>query len=444
MNTSEKVGTEAAIPDSDETEMDLMAAMQSEERNGYRLAFKGRLYALLSIAVLLAFVTPYPEVLYFHLLLAVFAITGFVANGCQNQTWFKPWYNYPFVLVDFALLSFTLLYPNPLMQIEYAPQSIYHFGTSIYLFVLLAGLAFSYRPKLVLFGGIAGALCWGLGLMWMLSLPETLSQLNVSPEKIAADPIGHILMPEFIDLGLRLQEGVVFLVTASLIAAIVFRSRRLVTRQVMAERERHFVSESLGKYVPVSVASAIIADRGFLKPQRQSATMLFADIEDFTGLVERTDPAEVFAILNDYFSSVGAAIVAEGGVINQFQGDAVLATFNLPVQDPDHAGAAIRAALNIREACATRTFAGHHIRTRIGIATGEVISGSVGSGTQLAYTVHGDAVNLAARLEQMNKETGTTILVAEETIACALEPFKKEHMGDIPIRGHAAISVYSV
>jgi len=444
MNTSKKVATEAEVADLSTPDADLAAALNAEERDGYRLAFKGRLFALLTIAVLLAFVTPYPEVLYFHLLLAVFAITGLVANGCQNQTWFKPWHNYPFVLVDFALLSFTLLYPNPLIQIEYAPQSIYHFNTSVYLYVLLAGLAFTYRPKLVLFGGIAGAVCWGLGLMWMLSLPETLSQMNVSPEKIADDPIGHILTPGFIDLGLRLQEAVVFLVSASLIAAIVMRSRRLVTRQVKAERERHFVSESLGKYVPVSVASAIIADRGFLKPQRHTATMLYADIEDFTGLVERTDPADVFAILNDYFSSIGAAIVTEGGVINQFQGDAVLATFNLPVQAPDHADAAIRAARSIREACENRTFAGHHIRTRIGIATGEVISGSVGSGTQLAYTVHGDAVNLAARLEQMNKETGTTILVAEETITCALEPLNKEHMGDIPIRGHAAISVYSV
>ncbi len=441
MNTSE---ISANDPNSTSPESDINAALATEEQDGYRLAIKRRMYALAAIAILLFFVTPFPGVLYYHLLLAVFAITGLLVNFCQVQPWFRPWHNYPFVLADFALLTFTVLYPNPLTKIAYDPQTVYHFGTFIYLFVLLVGLAYSYRPKLVLFGGVAGTACWGVGLLWMLSLPTTTSILNVSGDLIDADPTGYLMTPTFIDLGGRLQEAVVFMIIAGLIAAIVLRSRRLVVRQITAERERHFVSEALGKYVPLSVANAIVADRGFLKPRRQTATMLFADIEDFTGLVERTDPADVFAILNAYFSSIGAAIVAEGGVINQFQGDAVLATFNLPIEDPDHAGAAVRAALRIREACQTQTFAGQNIRTRIGIATGEVISGSVGSGVQLAYTVHGDAVNLAARLEQMNKRTGTTILVAEATVAAARDNLEVEHMGDIPIRGHAAASVYSV
>ena len=131
-------------------------------------------------------------------------------------------------------------------------------------------------------------------------------------------------------------------------------------------------------------------------------------------------------------------------MINQFQGDAVLATFNVPVEDADHAGAAVRAAMNIRKACETETFAGQKLRNRVGIATGEVIAGSVGRGVQLSYTVHGDAVNLAARLEQMNKETGTTILIAENTYDIVKDRFEAEHMGEIPIRGRSAASVYSV
>jgi len=444
MKTVEHSTAEATRVALDPPEPNLSAALQAEERSGYRLAFKGRMYTLGVIGILLLFLTPFPDVLYFHLLLAVFAISGLIANACQKQAWFQPLHNYPFVLADFALLTFTLIYPNPLSTVDFPPQTAYRFGTSVYLFVLLTGLALSYRPKLVLWGGLAGAMCWGLGLLWMLSLPETISALNVGPNVLAASPLEYLLLPTFVDLGARVQEIVVFILCAGLIATSVIRSRRLVTRQVIAERERHFVVQSLGKYVPVSVANAIVADRGFLKPQRQTATMLFADIENFTGLVQRTDPADVFAILNAYFTAIGAAIVAEGGVINQFQGDGVLATFNLPIEDPDHAGAAVRAAQAIRDTCETETFAGHHIKARIGIATGEVIAGSVGSGNQLAYTVHGDAVNLAARLEQMNKLTGTTILVAEDTIAAAAQTIDKEHMGDIPIRGHAAVSVYSV
>jgi class 3 adenylate cyclase len=278
----------------------------------------------------------------------------------------------------------------------------------------------------------------------MLMQSETISILTIPGAEFSAAPLEFAAKLTFVDLGVRLQELVVFVVCASLIAIIVLRSRRLVLRQVKAERERHFVREALGKYVPVAVANAIVADRGVLKPQRQTATMLFADIEGFTGLVERSDPAEVFAILNDYFSAIGAAIVDQGGVINQFQGDAVLATFNLPVDDPDHAAAAVRAALGIRQACEGRTFSGQAIRPRVGIATGEVIAGSVGSGSQLAYTVHGDAVNLAARLEQMNKRTDTNILIAGETVRAAGQDLEANHVGEIPIRGRAAADVYSI
>ncbi len=434
----------AAQPDWQSPATDISDALVAEEREGFRRALTGRLYALLAISGLLPFLTPFPEVLYYHGLIAVFAVIGLLANYFQNQIWFKPWHHYLFVMADFGLITFTVLYPNPLGDSAFPPQTTYQNGNAIYLFVLLVGLAFSYRPRLVLWGGLAGALSWGLGLLWILSLPETTSILSIDSDAFSAAPFDYLTQPTFVDLGVRLQELVIFAVCASLIAIIVMRSRNLVLRQVTAERERHFVREALGKYVPVSVANAIVADRGVLKPQRQTATMLFADIEGFTGLVERTDPAEVFAILNDYFAAIGAAIVDQGGVINQFQGDAVLATFNLPVEDPDHAAAAVRAALGIRQACQNQAFASHTIRSRVGIATGEVIAGSVGSGSQLAYTVHGDAVNLAARLEQMNKEIGTTILIAGETVRAAGEGLEAQQVGEIPIRGRAAADVYSI
>ena len=434
----------SAEPELTAPEPDIRDAFSAEERDGFRLSVKGRTYALIAIAGLMVFLTPFPAMLYYHLLIALFIATGFIAAYSQTQPWFRPWHHYLIVLADFALLTFTVIYPNPLVTIDFPPQITYQNGNAIYLFIMLVGLAFSYRPKIVLWGGLAGMASWSAGLWWMLSLPETTSILTIDRAAFEAAPFDFVTQPNYIDMGVRLQELVVFLACAGLIAAIVQRSRNLVMRQVDAERERHFVREALGKYVPVSVANAIVADRGALKPQRQTATMLFADIEGFTGLVERTDPAEVFAILNDYFSAIGAAIVAEGGVINQFQGDAILATFNLPIKDPDHAGAAVRAGKRIRQACEEQTFAGQRLRGRVGIATGEVIAGSVGSGVQLAYTVHGDAVNLAARLEQMNKQTGTTILIAEETVAAHRGDLAAAQMGEIPIRGRAAANVYSV
>jgi adenylate cyclase len=423
---------------------DVLRTFRQEERNGQRLALKGRIYTLIPISILLFFVTPIPDVFYFHALITVFGILGVVGYFWQRHPAYKGWHQHVFAAADFALLTSILVIPNPLATIEYPPQLTYHLNNSIYLYVVLIGLAFSYRPMTVIIGGITGAICWSAGLAWMLSLPDTLSILNVEEAKLIADPFAYLSNIKFIDLGVRLQEIVIFLVCASLVATIVMRSRRLVYRQAMAEQDRHFVREALGKYVPASVANAIINDRGALEPQRQTATMLFADIEGFTGMVERMDPADVLAMLNAYFSEVGRVIVEEGGVINQFQGDAVLATFNLPIDDPDHAGAAIRAAQKIRSAAEQQEFAGHKLDCRVGIATGEVVAGSVGSGLQLAYTVHGDAVNLAARLEQMNKETDTRILIAESTIAASNVEFESRLIGEIPIRGRADAKVYTI
>ncbi len=444
MTATDQPTNETPIPNFRDIDADVREALIAEERDGFRLSVRGRLYALIAISFLMFFLVPFPTVFYYHGLIACFVATGLFAAYCQKQSWFRNWQHYLIVLVEFALLTFAVIYPSPFGALPIPPQLSYQNGNAIYMFILLVGLAFSYRPRLVLWGGLAGATCWSIGLLWVLSLPETLSYLNIDAAKFDADPYTYTTRTNYVDMGVRLQELVVLMVMAGLLAATVFRSRRLVLKQVSAEHERQFVREALGKYVPISVANAIVADRGVLQPQRQTATMLFCDIEGFTGLVERSDPVDVFAILNDYFAALGAAIVAEGGVINQFQGDAILATFNLPVEDTDHAGAAVRAAISIRRACDTNDFAGQRLRARVGIATGEVVAGSVGSGVQLAYTVHGDAVNLAARLEQMNKETGTNILIAEETYDAVKETCAAEHMGEIPIRGRAAANIYSI
>ena len=136
---------------------DVRAALVAEERDGYRLSIKGRMYALAAIAVLMFFLTPLPGVFYYHGLIACFVVTGLLAAHVQGKIWFRPWHHYVIVLVEFALLTLTVIYPNPYSGEPYPPQLTYQNGNAIYLFVLLAGLAFSYRPKLVLWGGRAGA-----------------------------------------------------------------------------------------------------------------------------------------------------------------------------------------------------------------------------------------------------------------------------------------------
>lgn len=201
-------------------------------------------------------------------------------------------------------------------------------------------------------------------------------------------------------------------------------------------RERETMRELFGKYVPEEVAAALLREGGTLAPRTAEATVLFADMEDFTAFTESTAPERVVTILNDYFSALVGIVEAHGGVVTQFQGDAILATFNLPVARPDHAAQAVRAARRILAELEVRSFAGNRLRCRIGINTGMVTAGAVGAAGRLSYTVHGDAVNLASRLEVLNKDHGTRILIAGPT-ALRLDPgeFDLRPVGDLDIRG---------
>ena len=149
-------------------------------------------------------------------------------------------------------------------------------------------------------------------------------------------------------------------------------------------------------------------------------------------------PEQVVQMLNEYFPAVIDPVDRHGGIVNQFQGDAMLITFNVPVADSRHADQALCAALEMQQAVDGKRFAGARLKTRIGIATGKVIAGNVGSGERINYTVHGDAVNLAARLEQLNKEHGTRILVSADTVSLLQGDYRLEPMGAMDVRGKSA------
>src|SRR5262249_23515961 len=148
--------------------------------------------------------------------------------------------------------------------------------------------------------------------------------------------------------------------------------------------------------------------------QRRELTILFSDIKDFTSISEALRPAEIAAQLSEYLNSVTEAIVEESGTVDKYIGDAVMAFWGAPLELKNHAAAACRAALRaqkrIKELNASWAAEGRPaFCTRIGINTGEVIVGNMGSEQRLNYTVIGDPVNLASRLEGINKNYGTRI-----------------------------------
>ncbi len=197
----------------------------------------------------------------------------------------------------------------------------------------------------------------------------------------------------------------------------------------------NFIRDIFGKYVPESIAKQVVANKGTLEPKQATATILYTDIEAFTSIAESVPPTQVVQMLNEYFQSVIEPITRHGGVVNQFQGDAMLVTFNVPVDDSQHADKAVKAGLEILQVMKNASFAGLTLRTRIGINTGEVIAGNIGAGDRINYTVHGDAVNLSARLEQLNKEHGTLMIVSESTVELLNDDYPLEPLGEVQIRG---------
>ena len=205
-------------------------------------------------------------------------------------------------------------------------------------------------------------------------------------------------------------------------------------------RERDRLRETFGKYVSESVASQLLqgsAD-GRLSGQMREATLMFTDIDGFTTLSERADPDTLIAALDEYLAVVLPPIQRNGGVVNTFIGDGLFASFNLPLANDDHAAAAVSAALEIVEVTRERVFAGGlRLPTRIGINTGLVIGGTIGAGDRLSYTLLGDAVNTASRLQELNKRHGTRILVAQTCLLRAGPRFKYTSLGDMEIRGRS-------
>jgi adenylate cyclase len=418
------------------------------EQAGLRLAIIGRIAALLLMGIwLIGTRADDPtRALGYVLVLSTFAVLGLAHYALIGTRFDKRWVKYVFITLDIAIIS-GLVATQPLYPSAASMPAVMTYRAPVFpfYFVILGVAAFSFSPAMVMWTGIAGALGW-LGAFWHVAAQvegvRNWSDIPASPT--AEQVMGVVLDPRFGGLNGRIQEAVLLVVVAFLIAVVMWRARTTLKRQLEAERERASLSGMFGRFVPQAIVDAMVAGRGALAPVEREATVLFADIAGFTGMTERAGAARTVEILNAYFDEVTRIIGVHNGVVTQFQGDAVLATFNVPVEDAQHARSAFDAARAILACVAAREFAGERIRVRIGINTGSLVAGNVGGGGRHSYTVHGDAVNLAARLEALCKEHGTSLLLSAAT-AAALPGAALVAVGNIAVRGFTEpVAVYSI
>jgi adenylate cyclase len=215
--------------------------------------------------------------------------------------------------------------------------------------------------------------------------------------------------------------------------------------------EEKRVRSTLSRYLPSAVVDQLLADQGVgLGGVSQTATVLFSDIRDFTTISERIGPRETVSMLNEYFSLMAEAISAHHGIIDKYVGDAVMAVFGVPYAGAADADNAVAAALAMIERLdhlnRLRAERGQEaLATGIGLSTGDVVAGNVGSAKHMDYTVIGDTVNLSARLESATKTYGVRLLISGQTRAALQRPWRLRELDRIRVKGKGrAVALFQV
>jgi adenylate cyclase len=222
----------------------------------------------------------------------------------------------------------------------------------------------------------------------------------------------------------------------------------VIDNYIREQRERRRLSQ----FFSPSILTQIVRGRGkgVLGSHRRLVTMLFSDIRGFTSMSEKVEPEQVAEMLREYLTEMTEVVFRHGGTVDKYIGDCIMALYNAPFDDLDHAANAVRTALELQERTLTvsarwEQTLGGQIRNGVGINTGEVVVGALGSRQRLEYTAIGDAVNLAARLEGLTKEYGTGIVISESTYELVKGRFLTRELGTVAVRGKALpVKIYTV
>ncbi len=395
----------------------LSDAFAAEALASERQSLRIRLVALALIALLVLVVTPWPYSLYYHALLPLFALTGVGNYLLRRRQWPALWPSYLMVLSDVVLLTAVLLLPNPTIpdDMMWPIQVQLRFGNFMYFYIFMIALAFTYSPRLVLWGGLVVAASWSTGVAIIYLRSDT---RRSGAEDRSSEMLEIFLDSRFVDLGVALQEVVIFLIIAAALATFVWRTRRVALREAKSERER----ANLARYFsPNVVASLAETSEPFLKGRTQRAAVLFADIVGFTGQAEALSSEETLDLLRDYHARMAAAVFAHGGTLDKFIGDGLMATFGTPNPSDRDAADAVACARTILEAIAawnqTRDAAGlPPVAVGIGVHAGPVVMGNIGDERRLEFAVVGDTVNVASRLERLSRTLETDLVVSAATV----------------------------
>ncbi len=273
----------------------------------------------------------------------------------------------------------------------------------------------------------------------------TLPLLAMVPVYLAAAilwTIGAVLAFTYAPLALPLIEP--------LLAGVVSLGATTGFRFLVADKDRRFLRKSFAFYLAPSVIEKMVAANKppALGGEMRNVTIFFSDLAGFSSISEALAPPDLVHFMNEYLSAMSDIIQEQGGFVDKYIGDAIVAVFGAPLDDPNHAENAVRAALRCRERLhklntEPAEWQRFSLRQRIGLNSGDALVGNIGSRQRFNYTVMGDTVNVASRLEGANKYFGSTIMAAKSTFERAAAGFVWRELDSIRVQGRdEPVSIY--
>jgi adenylate cyclase len=302
---------------------------------------------------------------------------------------------------------------NPVLALFQPPTSFY------FVFILLATLRLDRR--LCAFTGLVAAVEYAL-------LAFRAVQLNTDSS----------LGPELTGVPLHIARATVFLLAGIIAGFVASQIRTQLENSFRTVQERNRVVSTFGQHVSPAVVDKLLSQDVELGGEVRYVCLMFLDIRDFTSFSEKRRPEEVVDYLNGLFAFMIESVNRHNGIVNKFLGDGFMAVFGAPIDDGRASQNAVAAALEIVEGVDHFNAEGTMPPTRIGIGlhAGEAVTGNVGSSLRKEYTIIGNVVNLASRIEQLNKQFSSRLLVSEPVLSALNEPpGQAKSLGSVEVRG---------
>ena len=384
------------------------AAFAAESYAGLRLAITVRLVATVVILMLITLQIGTPMVFFYYPFLAAFALLGLLQLHMRRPGCDADWKKLLFPFLDMALLALALVTPNPFDRFGLPPPMRLQFDGVMYFPLFLSLYMLGQSTRVVLWAGVAAVLSWAGGAFYIAAQPgvqAVMSTAEIINNAPADQRLSLLLNPWTVQLDALIRQVVLILLIAGILGVSVARYRRLVVAQAESERAR---SNLARHFSPNLVDELAAMDEPLAGVETREVAVLFADIVGFTAMTQGLRPELVIALLREVHARLSAAVFAEGGTLDKYLGDGLMATFGTPRPQGDEATRALGAARAMLAAIddlnrQRRLLREPPVALSIGLHYGPVTLGNIGDASRLEYAAVGETVNVASRLEELTR-----------------------------------------